>query len=123
MSIFIIMFSLFLLLAGIVLIVKPELLFTLLNNNSEKLEIYGGAILTRLILGALLIYFSGASRYPLTILTIGWLSIIAAAVFALIGWNKFKVLMNWVLFRAKPLSPVAGVISISFGAFLFHAFT
>ena len=63
----------------------------------EKLELHILAVVIRLVLGGLLIYFAGASKYPLIIEIIGWISIVAAVFFAVIGRNNFKRLMSWAL--------------------------
>jgi len=45
----------------------------------------------------LLLSLSGASRYPLAIEIIGWVSIIAAMFLSIIGRDNFKRLMSWAL--------------------------
>jgi len=80
------------------------------------------AIVVRLVLGVLLIYQSGASKYPLVIEIIGWLSIVAAVFFTVIGRNNFKRLISWALSLAKPFGRVGGVVAVCFGAFLVYAF-
>lgn len=121
MSILIGVFSLFILLAGVVLIIKPEFIFNLLDKYSGRHGLYVAAIAARLLLGSVLIYLSDISKYPLAFMIVGWISILAAIVFVIIGWSRFKQLMTWVLSSAKPFSPVAGVLSIGFGVFLIHA--
>lgn len=122
MTIFIIIFGALTLLAGIVIVVNPELIFGLLNKNTEKLALQILAVTVRLLLGALLIHQSDASKYPFVIEIIGWLSLVAAIVFAVIGRDNFKRLMSWALSLSKPFGRVGGVIAICFGAFLIYAF-
>lgn len=122
MTILIIIFGALTLLAGIIIIINPENIFGLLNKYTEKLELQILAIVVRLVLGALLIYQSGASKYPFVIEIIGWLSIVAAAFFAVIGRNNFKRLISWALSLAKPFGRIGGVFASAFGAFLIHAF-
>ncbi|MBW2317964.1 MAG: hypothetical protein JRF24_04645 [Deltaproteobacteria bacterium] len=88
----------------------------------DKLVLHILAVVIRLVLGAFLIYQSGASKYPFVIEVIGWLSIVAAVFFAVIGRNNFSKLMAWALSRVKTLGRVGGVIASAFGAFLIHAF-
>ena len=78
MTILIIIFGVLTLLAGIIIIINPENIFGLLSKHSEKLEMQILAVVVRLVLGVLLIYQSGASKHPLVIEIIGWLSIVAA---------------------------------------------
>jgi hypothetical protein len=122
MTILIIIFGALTLLAGIIIIINPENIFGLFNKHTEKLELQILAIVVRLILGALLIYQSGASKYPLVIEIIGWLSIVAAIFFTVMGRNNFNRLISWALSLAKPVGRVGGVLAVCFGAFLIYAF-
>ena len=122
MTILIIIFGVLTLLAGIIIIINPENIFGLLSKNSEKLEMQILAIVVRLVLGVLLIYQSDVSKYPLVIEIIGWLSIVAAVFFAVIGRNNFKRLISWALSLAKPFGRVGGFVAVCFGTFLVYAF-
>ena len=122
MTVFIIIFGTLTCLAGIVIFVNPEIVFGFLRKNSDKIELQILAIAVRLVLGALLIYQSGASKYPFVIEIIVWLSIVAAVFFAVIGRNNFSRLMAWALSLVKTLGRVGGVFASAFGAFLIHAF-
>ena len=122
MTLFIIIFGALTCLAGMVILVNPEIVFGFLRKNSAKIELHILAVAIRLVLGAFLIYQSGASKYPLAIEIIGWLSIVAAVFFAVIGRNNFSRLMAWALSQVKTLGRVGGVIASVFGAFLIHAF-
>ena len=122
MILFIIIFSTLTCLAGIVILVNPGIVFGFLRKNSDKIELQIVAVAMRLILGAFLIYQSGASRYPFAIEIIGWLSVVAAVFFAVIGRNNFSRLMAWALSQVKTLGRVGGIIASAFGAFLIHAF-
>jgi len=122
MTILIIIFGVLTLLAGIIIIINPENIFGLLSKHSEKLEMQILAVVVRLVLGVLLIYQSGVSKYPLVIEIIGWLSIVAAVFFAVIGRNNFKRLISWALSLAKPFGRVGGFVAVCFGTFLVYAF-
>jgi len=122
MTVFIIIFGTLTCLAGILIFVNPEIVFGFLRKHSDKIELQILAIAIRLVLGAFLIYQSGASKYPFAIEIIGWLSIVAAVFFAVIGRNNFSRLMAWALSFVKTLGRVGGVFASAFGAFLIHAF-
>ena len=122
MTLFIIIFGTLTCLAGIVIFVNPEIVFSFLRKNYDKIELQILAVAIRLVLGAFLIYQSSVSKYPLVIEIIGWLSIVAAVFFALIGRNNFSKLMAWALSQVKTLSRVGGIIAFVFGAFLIYAF-
>jgi hypothetical protein len=122
MVIFIIVFGALTLLAGIIIIVNPVYVFGLFNKHIEKLELHILAVVIRLILGGLLVYYSAVSKFPLIIEVIGWISIVAAIFFVLIGRNNFKRLMFWALSLQKAFGRVGGFFAIYFGAFLVYAF-
>lgn len=122
MVILIIIFGALTFLAGIMIIINPEIIFGLLSKHSDKLEMQILAIVVRLVLGVLLIYQSGVSRYPLVIEIIGWLSIVAAVFFTVIGRNNFKRLIAWALSLTKAFGRAGGVMAVCFGSFLVHAF-
>ena len=122
MTVLIIIFGALNLLAGIVIVINPEVIFGFLRNNLDKLELYILAIVVRLILGVLLIYQSNVSKFPFVIEIIGWLSIVAAIFLAVIGRRNFNRLMSWALSLVKPFGRVGGVLAAAFGAFLIYAF-
>ncbi len=122
MTVLIIIFGALNLLAGIVIVINPEVIFGYLRNNLDKLELHILAVGVRLILGVLLIYQSNVSKFPFVIEIIGWLSIVAAIVLAVIGRRNFNRLMSWALSLLKPFGRVGGVLAAAFGAFLICAF-
>ena len=122
MTLFIIIFGTLTCLAGIVILINPETVFGFLRKNSDKIELQISAVAIRLVLGTFLVYESGVSRYPLVIEIIGWLSIVAAVIFAVIGRNNFSKLMAWALSFVNTLGRVGGAIALVFGIFLVHAF-
>jgi len=122
MTVSIIIFGGLILLAGMFIVIKPDVIFGFLRNNSDKLELHLLAIVVRLVLGVLLIVQSDVSRYPLVIEVIGWLSVVAAVFLAVIGRHNFKRLMVWALSFVNPFGRVAGVMAAVFGVFLIYAF-
>lgn len=122
MTLFIIIFGTLTCLAGIVILVNPEIVFGFLRKHSYKIELQILAVAIRLVLGVFLIYQSGDSKYPFVIEIIGWLSIVAAVFFAVIGRNNFTRLMAWALSKVKTLGRVSGIFASAFGAFLIYAF-
>lgn len=122
MTLLIIIFGALTLLAGIVIVIKPEVIFGYLRNNLDKLSLHILAVLVRLVLGVLLIHQSIASKFPFVIEVIGWLSIVAAISLAVIGRRNFNRLMSWALSLSKPFGRVGGIVAVAFGAFLIYAF-
>ncbi len=122
MTVLIIIFGALTLLAGLVIVINPEVIFGFLRNNLDKLELHILAIVVRLVLGVLLIYQSNLSKFPCVINIIGWLSIVAAIFLAVIGRRNFNRLMSWALSFVTPFGRVGGVLAAAFGAFLIYAF-
>lgn len=122
MTMLIIIFGALTLLAGIVIVINPEVIFSFLRNNLDKPELHILAVVVRLVLGVLLIYQAGISKFPFVIEIIGWLSIIAAIFLAVMGRSNFKRLMSWALSLVKPIGRVGGVLAAAFGTFLIYAF-
>jgi hypothetical protein len=118
----IIIFGALTLLAGVVILINPEIIFGYLRRNLDKLAIHILAVVVRLIIGALLIHQSELSKYPLVIEMLGWLSIIAALSLAVMGRHNFHRLMSWALNVLKPFGRVGGVFAAAFGGFLIYAF-
>jgi hypothetical protein len=122
MTLLIIIFGALTLLAGIVIVINPEVIFGFLRNNLDKLLLHILAVVIRLVLGALLIYQSNISKFPFVIEVIGWLSIVAAIFLAVMGRRNFNRLMSWALSLSKPFGRVGGILAVAFGAFLIYAF-
>jgi len=122
MSLLVIIFGAVTLLAGLVIVVSPEVIFGFLRKNLDKSGLQVLAVILRLILGFLLIYQSDASRFPLTIEVLGWLSVVAAVFFAVMGRGYFKRLMSWALSLSTPFVRIGGAFAAGFGAFLMYAF-
>ena len=122
MTVLIIIFGALTLLAGIVIVINPDVIFGVLRSNFDKLALHILAIAVRLVLGVLLIYQSTVSKFPFVIEIIGWLMIVAAIVLAAIGRRNFKRLMSWALSFGKPFGRIGGVLASAFGAFLIYAF-
>ena len=122
MTVLILVFGFFLIFAGVSLILRPRIVYGLLANNLDKIWLYPVAIVTRLVLGAILIYFAGISKYPPMIVAIGWILVVAAGVFATIGHKRFKRLVSWVLSVFEPYGRVIGIGSVCLGMFLIYAF-
>ena len=122
MTALIILFGALTLMAGVVIVINPEVIFGYLRSNHDKLVIHILAVVVRLVIGTLLIGQSGLSKYPLFIEILGWISIVAALSLAAIGRQNFLKLMSWALNILKPFDRIGGIFAAAFGGFLIHAF-
>jgi hypothetical protein len=122
MTVVIITFGALTLLAGMIIVINPKVIFGFLRNNLDNLVLHILAVVVRLVLGVLLIYQSSISKFPFVIEIIGWLSIVAAIFFTVMGRCNFNRLMSWALSLSKPFGRVGGVLAVAFGAFLIYVF-
>ena len=118
----IVAFGALIFLAGVAIALKPEVFFGYLRRHLDNPALQVLAVVVRLVIGALLVLESDLSRYPLVIMVLGWLSIVAAFSFAVMGRRNFLRLMSWTLNSLGPYGRVGGVFAAAFGGFLVHAF-
>ncbi|MCW4241170.1 MAG: hypothetical protein N0E46_09750 [Candidatus Thiodiazotropha taylori] len=118
----IILFGALILIAGLIILISPEIVLGYLKEKQEKQWLHTLAVIVRLILGIILISQAAQSKYPLVIEILGWLSIIAAIVLTVIGSKGFRRLISWALSIANRYGRIGGLLASAFGAFLIHAF-
>ena len=111
------------LLLGILLLIKPEVIFGWMEDNMENTSLYISVIVFRLLFGLLLIIAAKESKYPGAIKFFGYLAVIAAIVFILIGQESFQDFVSSLIPDFNHYSPVSGLVGIAFGGFLIYAFT
>ena len=121
MNYIIILFSTATIVAGIIIVINPETVFGLIRRNSGSLGLHVLAVVIRIIIGVALIMCATESKYPTTILIIGWISIVAASVLGIMGRTNFMRLMSWALSVAPSFGRIGGSLAILFGGFLIHA--
>jgi len=121
MNTLIIIFSVATIVAGIIIVIKPETVFGLIRRNFESLSMHILAVVIRIIIGIALIMVAAASNYPTTIFIIGWVFIIAASILGIMGRKNFMRLMSWALSVVTSFGRIGGIFAILFGAFLIHA--
>ncbi len=123
MKLIIKLFGILLLLIGITLLIKPELIFDWIENNMETTSLYISAIVLRLVFGVLFIVAARASKYPAAIRFFGYLFILAAFILIFIGQEHFQDFITSIIPDAKPFAPLTSLLIIAFGGFLIYAFS
>jgi len=108
-------------LIGIAVLIWPGTVFDYAREHAWQPWLRFLAIAIRLAIGILLVLYAGQSRYPLVLAIIGWLSIAAALVLALIGRERVARFIEWAIAFARPWARVAGVGALALGAFLVYA--
>ena len=106
--------------AGIIIVINPDLVFGLLRRKLESFGLHILAVVLRIIIGVALIMYAEESKYPAAILVLGWISIVAASVLGIMGRTKFKRLMSWALSLKPYLGRIGGFFAILFGSFLIY---
>lgn len=114
--------GLLLCMAGLILLVKPEIVFSCIERFAATQGLYATAIILRVFLGLLLVTFADLSRFPLTVTVIGWLAVIVAVIFAWMGHGRFTRMMEKILKTASPFGRAFGGLALVFGLFLLYAF-
>jgi len=122
MTVLIIVFGVLALLAGIVIVINPEIIFGFLRKKLDSLELQVLAVVVRVVLGILLIYQSNVSKFPFVIEILGWLFIVAAIFLGVMGRRNFKWLFSWALSLVKTFGRFSGALAAAFGSFLIYAF-
>ncbi len=122
MTVFIIIFGALTFLAGIVIAMNPEFIFGFLQKQLGKVELHILNVGVRVVFGVLMISQSNISKFPFVVETIGWFCIAIAILLTLMGREKFNRLLSWIVALLETYSRVAGVLVITFGAFLIYAF-
>ena len=123
MKLIIKLFGILLIFLGISLLIKAEIIIGWIENNMEKTSLYILAIAVRLVLGVLFIVAARASKYPRIIKFLGYLFLVAAIIFILIGQESFQGFISSLIPDVKPFAPLSGLLSIAFGGFLIYAFS
>lgn len=121
MNYLILIFGVLISIAGIVLVLRPAILFNFLHQYQDSSVIYGLAILARAVFGIALLLIAPTSQFPLALSIIGWIAIVAAIFIGAIGPARFHILMAWVLNLSTGWGRVAGLFTLLFGGFLVYA--
>ena len=117
-----ILFGALMIVAGFMLFINPALILNFIENNNNNPGLYLTAIMTRGLLGVLLIFQAGNSIHPLAVTIIGWIAVIAAICFLLMGRKNFSRLLNWIMTKITSWAKAAGIAAVIFGSYIIYAF-
>jgi hypothetical protein len=123
MKLIIKLFGILSVLSGVSLLINPEFFFGWIENNMENASFYIFAIGVRLVFGLMFIIAAKESKYPGVIKFFGYLAVITAVTFILIGHESFQDLFSSLIPGIKPYAPLSGLIDIAIGSFLIYAFS
>jgi len=111
------------LIAGISLLIKPEIIFVWIKDNMENTSLYISAIVVRLVFGILFVIAAKESKYAGAIKFFGYVFIAAAIIFIFMGQERFQYIITTLIPEVKHYAPVSGLLSMVFGSFLIYAFS
>jgi len=118
---FVLAFSLLIVFAGVVILLSPATACGLLQRYKGKSGLYAGAIAIRVVLGAALLAVASASKFPLFFQFLGWIALAAAAVFVVIGRNRFDALIDRAIDLTNRLGWLLGVLAMLLGTFIAYS--
>lgn len=123
MKIILILFGVFLIIAGGIFLFSPDILIDYLTENVHSPSLYIAAILGRILLGILLIQTARQSKYPAVMKVIGILAILAAIIFVIIGQEEFGNFMASLVPFFKPYRAIGGIVAFLVGGLFIYAYT
>ena len=106
--------------AGIIIVINPEMVFGLIRKNLDSLGMHILTVVVRAILGVALIMCAAESKYLTAVLILGWITIVAAFFFGIMGRTNFKRYISWALSLPNSFRRIGGFLAILFGGFLVH---
>lgn len=110
-------------LIGLSFLFAPTFVLDWLEANNSSTAVYASAIIARLVLGGLLVLAAKDSRFPILIQIFGYLLIVVALVFVVIGQQSFQQLITSIIPAVKPYARFTGLLVITFGGFFVYAFS
>ena len=108
-------------LGGVVLIIRPEFIFSILTKYGDSLSLQIFAVIVRILFGVALVIGASESKYPIVLQIFGWLLISAALIIGGIGRERFKKVVKWSVKLPTLIYRLASALSILFGCFLIYA--
>jgi len=117
----ILLFGALMSLGGAVLLIRPEIIFSIITEYGDSLSLHIFAVIVRVLFGVALVVGASESKYPIVLQIFGWLLISAALVIVVIGRERFKKLVKWSVKLPPLIYRLASVLSILLGCFFIYA--
>jgi hypothetical protein len=114
------LFGAFLIVAGIILFIDENIVLGYIKSNQESSWLYFFAVVMRLVMGAALVKTAAISRFPIVFKIIGYIALAAAAIFLVIGHDRFQHVMATLVPYFENTGGWVGVFALLFGAFLIY---
>ncbi|MAE65952.1 MAG: hypothetical protein CMJ18_16900 [Phycisphaeraceae bacterium] len=119
MAIIVPILAVLIILIGVIGLVQPKLLKSLVDRMSGKKQFWI-AVGVRLVMGVLLLWVAPQCRWSIVVQVVGGIAILAAIAILVIGPVKLDLLVKWWLMRSSRLRTSA-IFAIAFGVLLLYA--
>jgi len=119
MKIIIALFGALICLAGLVILIAPQKLKTVMNNWTGQPR-FLFAVIVRIVFGSILLAEAADLKFPLAMKIIGGISIVAAVVLLLIGQNRMDRMIDWFMKMSDDVFRAWSVLALVFGVLLIY---
>jgi hypothetical protein len=107
--------------AGLVILVNPSFVLVPISRYSDSLFLFVSAIGVRFVTGIVLLLYAAQTKFPLALTILGWFFLGAALAIAVMGRDRLKRLIEWLVNFMAPYARIAGFLAVCFGGFLAYA--
>ena len=106
---------------GILGFVRPRSLVGFVESTWQSRAGFYGAIGLRVVFGLLLLAAGPESRFPQVLWVVGMISLVAAVLSPLVGFERLRRYVQWWSDRSASLVRAWSLVTLGFGAFLVYA--
>jgi hypothetical protein len=120
-KVLIVVFGLFVIVMTGMLAFRPKLITDFMLRHAAETWMHVLAAVMRIIIGVALLLYASQSRFPLTLQILGWITVAAGVIVALIPPSKFKQLIIWAFGRFGDYTRIAALAGMILGVFIIYA--
>ena len=106
-------------LAGLLILVSPQIFRNAMNRFTGQRR-FLFAVIARIIIGAILLLEAPNLKFTLAMQIIGGISILAAVALLLMGQERMDRMIDWFMRLSDEVFRLVSVFAIAFGAFLIY---
>ena len=121
MTYFIISLGVLLIIAGIIMMINPDLLLNFVKKYHTSFILQIFASFFRIIIGLVMYLVAPHTRFPLTFEVIGILVVVIGIIIILIPPSKFQLFVDKMIDTFIPYARIVSVVALLFGAWLIYA--
>ena len=118
---FIVFLGVLLIIAGIIMMIRPSILIDFMKKYHTSFLLQLFASLFRILIGIVMYMVASESRFPLTFEYVGILVIIVGVIILIIPPSKFGSFISRVIDLFSPYIRVASIFAVAIGAWMIYA--